>query len=110
MSVRQLRIEDDVGKQGFDDRLAAAFEKRLAGGAVGSISGCRMLFAADPVDDGANVAVDQGESFVSQSSALKLPLPFIGSIEMTRLPIAVRAAVSIGASSEDGSRVTSGPR
>ena len=69
LAVRQLRIEDDVGKQGFDDRLAAAFEKRLAGGAVGSIPGGRMFFAADPVDDGANVAVDQGGVLLSANRA-----------------------------------------
>ena len=51
-------IEDDIGQQRLDHRLAAALEEGLAG--IGRIAGRRGLLAADPIDDGANVAVDQG--------------------------------------------------
>ena len=52
----------------------------------------------------------RGELGFSQSRALKAPSRLIGSIEMTRRPMAMRAGVSMGASSDEGSRVTVGPR
>ena len=51
-------IEDDVGEERLDHGLAAAFEEGLAG--IGRIAGRRRLLAANPVDDGADIAVDQG--------------------------------------------------
>ena len=39
LAVGNCAVEDEVGKQGLDDRLAAALEERLAGGAVGEHPG-----------------------------------------------------------------------
>ncbi len=57
LGVGEIGIEDDVGEERLDHSLAAAFEEGLAG--VGRVAGRGSLLAANPVDDGADIAVDE---------------------------------------------------
>jgi len=106
--VWEIAIQDDVGEERLDHGLAAAFEEGLAG--VGRVAGRGGLLAANPVDDGADIAVDQRGGGVEPVEGVE------GAVAARRIDaddaaaMAMRAGVSMGASSDEGSRVTVGPR
>ena len=103
------RIEDEIGEQRLDHRLAAAFEE-LAG-RVDGVRGRGAPLAADPIDDGTHVGI-RGRAFrIKPIENVEAGLGGAGGVDRDDpMAHAWRAGRSIGSSSVEGSRVTIDPR